>query len=406
MKRVLVATLVLFLAACSDTPTAPSSLPDAQFDLVANQAENSTLEVEVVLDFEEPGINFYKYHQNEYLGVQFGGTVYEILGTDPTWGFPPHSGAWVALSERNPATMQITFPGYPNGVDLKGMWAGTGYAPMLQLYVTFEGFFGDELVGLTDATQVSRTAMSWIPVEFTGPVTRVVVYKALWNGPDNYMGDQAILHFDDLTFVPVPLNQPPVADAGEDQVIEATGPLTSVQLDATESWDPDGDNLSYSWTIDDVAMDGATPTVTLGLGTYAAQLLVDDGNGATATDEVTIVVEDNTAPELVFELGLDVLWPPNDKMVTVATGISAADLVSGSISPEITVVSNQGDDTDWIIVDNGDGSFDVMLRAKRAGNGPDRIYTITVTATDGEGNSVTQEESVVVPHDLGIKRGK
>ena len=406
MKRVLVATLVLFLAACSDTPTSPLSPSDAQSGLAAIPAANPAIEAEVVLDFEEPGISFYRYHENEYLGVQFGGTVYEIFGTDPTWGFPPHSGAWVALSERHPATMEITFPGYPNGVDLKGMWAGTGYAPMLQLYVKFEGFFGDEPVGVTDSTQVSRTAMSWIPVDFSGPVTRVVVHKSLWNGPNYFMGNNALLHFDDLTFVPVPLNQPPVADAGEDQLIEATGPLTSVHLDATESWDPDGDSLSYSWTIDGVAADGATPTVALGLGTYVAQLLVDDGNGATATDEVTIMVEDNTAPDLAFELDLDVLWPPNNKMVTVATGISATDLVSGSISPVITVVSNQGDDSDWVIVDNGDGSFDLLLRAKRKGNGPDRVYTITVTATDGEGNSVTQEESVVVPHDVRIKKGE
>ena len=40
----------------------------------------------------------------------------------------------------------------------------------------------------------------------------------------------------------------------------------------------------------------------------------------------------------------------------------------------------------------------LQLRAERAGNGPGRIYTITVRASDAAGNSSTQNVTVSVPH--------
>ena len=42
---------------------------------------------------------------------------------------------------------------------------------------------------------------------------------------------------------------------------------------------------------------------------------------------------------------------------------------------------------DWEIVD----SHHVRLRAERSGRGNGRVYTITITCTDGSGNSTQQE---------------
>ncbi|MHA1569673.1 MAG: PKD domain-containing protein, partial [Alphaproteobacteria bacterium] len=87
------------------------------------------------------------------------------------------------------------------------------------------------------------------------------------------------------------LNQPPVADAGDDAEV-AAGQI--VILDGGESYDPDGDAITYAWT----QLDGATVTLTgadeVGptftapeVGEYEFQLVVDDGQ-ETGHDEVII----------------------------------------------------------------------------------------------------------------------
>jgi hypothetical protein len=94
----------------------------------------------------------------------------------------------------------------------------------------------------------------------------------------------------------------PVANAGTNQSI--TAPANSVNLNGSSSYDPDGSIVGYSWvtvsgpgsiTISNSNM--ATPSV-VGLltGVYIFQLTVTDNSGATAMDQVTVVV--NPAPVL------------------------------------------------------------------------------------------------------------
>jgi hypothetical protein len=58
------------------------------------------------------------------------------------------------------------------------------------------------------------------------------------------------------------------------------------------------------------------------------------------------------------------------------------------------------------VKDNGNGTFDVWVRAERSGKGTGRIYTITATATDHSGNSASSSATVTVGHDQGKKAGK
>jgi endo-1,4-beta-xylanase len=98
------------------------------------------------------------------------------------------------------------------------------------------------------------------------------------------------------------------------------------------------------------------------------------------------------------------IWPPNHKMVTVVHGASAADETClGDFSINVTSnesINGPGDgntDTDWNVIDNGDGTYDVEVRAERAGRGNGRLYTITAVATDCAGNQRSEIGTAAVP---------
>jgi hypothetical protein len=81
----------------------------------------------------------------------------------------------------------------------------------------------------------------------------------------------------------VPVNDPPVADAGPDQTASVG---TTVRLDGTGSSDPDGDPLAFQWTLvarpagsTSVLLDAASPTPSFVVdraGSYEIRLVVSD----------------------------------------------------------------------------------------------------------------------------------
>jgi hypothetical protein len=93
-------------------------------------------------------------------------------------------------------------------------------------------------------------------------------------------------------------NQPPIADAGPDQILEQTSHAgAEVILDGSASSDPDSDPLTYEWGWDGELAFGVSPTVVLPLGTTTVTLLVSDGI-YTDSDTVDITVVDTTPPEV------------------------------------------------------------------------------------------------------------
>jgi len=99
------------------------------------------------------------------------------------------------------------------------------------------------------------------------------------------------------------------------------------------------------------------------------------------------------------------LWPPNHKLVTVAT-VTARDLLSG-VAPgsfKITGTSNEPQNPsnpDIVVTPNSLGGLDVQLRADRLGTGTGRVYTLTATASDVAGNTAVRTSICTVPHDQG-----
>lgn len=148
---------------------------------------------------------------------------------------------------------------------------------------------------------------------------------------------------------------------------------------------------------------------TFPVGTTTVNCTATRADGATNTCSFTVSVADNEAPVITgASVDKPVLSPPNHTMVPVTVNYSTTDncTPTSAITCSLSVTSNEpvdgtgdGDTSpDWEIVD----AHNVRLRAERAGTSNDRIYTITITCTDGAGNAGSMTVTVKVPHDEGI----
>jgi hypothetical protein len=126
---------------------------------------------------------------------------------------------------------------------------------------------------------------------------------------------------------------------------------------------------------------------------------------ATSTVTRTVNVVDTTPPVISAVVPtVSFLWPPNHQLEFVGLEYAVTDN-SGAATCSAGVRSNEpvngtGDgDTapDWLV----NGANWVQLRAERAGTGPGRVYTITVTCQDASGNSASQNATVRVPKSMG-----
>ncbi|MAG55652.1 MAG: hypothetical protein CMJ83_05105 [Planctomycetes bacterium] len=213
---------------------------------------------------------------------------------------------------------------------------------------------------------------------------------------------------DDVVITVLNQNQPPVADAGEDQVKDSE---SAVALAGT-AFDPDGDLLMISWTqvggpsvsLSDAASLDPTftaPAVSSGTVDLEFTLTVNDGL-ATVTDNVVVSVRAVNAPPDCSRArpSRRYLWCPNHRMRKIR--------IKGIRDPEcdpVTITINSvTSDEPTTGLGCGDTGPDAVIRGcrvylrserYRCGNG--RVYRINFTATDSAGNSCNGSVKVVVP---------
>jgi PKD repeat protein len=196
-----------------------------------------------------------------------------------------------------------------------------------------------------------------------------------------------------IEYTVVPTNQPPLASAGDDQRVDE-GDL--VTLDGTASSDPDGDTLSYSWTLQPgytgpgVTLSDPTaqqPTFTpTDNGQYTFTLTVDDGRGGSATDE-TVVTVDNLAPVITsFSSPLDPV-PVGSVVNLSATFTDAGTNDTHTATFALDTQTQNGTVTET----DGSGSATGAFTPTAAG-----VYTASVTITDDDGGTDTDVGTVPV----------
>ncbi len=171
-------------------------------------------------------------------------------------------------------------------------------------------------------------------------------------------------------------NQMPTADAGSDSSVHAGN---DIELDGTNSNDPDGDSLDYSWQVVDQPA-GASPSLsddTTGKptltpdipGEFEVELTVDDGN-ATASETVVITAT-NQAP-------------------TADAGSGATTHISDSVTLDASGSSDPDGDTlgyNWEVVEQPSGASPTWsnqtTEAPTLTLDTSGFYTVQLTVDDG-----------------------
>ncbi len=178
---------------------------------------------------------------------------------------------------------------------------------------------------------------------------------------------------DEVSFT-VLVNEPPVIMLPSKLIV--TLPLTSVSIDGSFSFDPDGEIVSYKWTVEKGSAHIDFPNVSrvnvsgLHAGTFEVKLTVTDNRGTSVSKIVEILVTTNKPP--VAKAGFDF--------------VSANDYVylsgAGSYDPDGQIVSYKwtqalGPNTANIMFDNT--MFPIVSNLVPG------FYIFVLTVTDNEG---------------------
>jgi len=186
-------------------------------------------------------------------------------------------------------------------------------------------------------------------------------------------------------------NAEPIADAGPDQAIKILG--APVQLDGTQSWDPDDDksSLQFTWSFvsrppDSAAVlnnpDTATPTFTPDkYGEYIVQLVVTDPWGIPSNPDQVVISCENIAP--VADAGDPPAVVVVDEVVTLSG--SASDENNDPLTYQWSIIS-QPEGSDATLVN--DTTLSPSFTASLAGE-----YVVQLTVKDGE---LTASDTVTI----------
>jgi uncharacterized repeat protein (TIGR01451 family) len=193
-------------------------------------------------------------------------------------------------------------------------------------------------------------------------------------------------------------NRPPVANAGPDKTAECSDGAASVTLNGSGS-DPDGDApLAYEWKEGATVL-GSTQTLSVNLSTGAHNitLKVTDPSGDSATDSVTVTVNDTQAPVVDAPDNITAETGPGATSCGVTVGnlgtATADDACEGALTPTATRGDNQPLSAPYPV-----GTTTITWSATDSTNHTGQDYQ-TVTVVDNTKPTVTAPPDKTVAND-------
>jgi PKD repeat protein len=252
-------------------------------------------------------------------------------------------------------------------------------------------FFADE------TNQFIRVYDPATPKQSTGFGTSVGHVLDLDVGPDGALyglqhtvGDNSA-KIVRISYVGAGANRAPTAVAKADKT-SGDLPLT-VNFDAGDSSDADGDALTYSWNFGDGSTgDGKTVSHTYTTaGKFNAVLTVTDGKGGSNAAEPVVVTTNDTAP--VVTISTPANNSPYSGGDVITYSATATDAEDGTIDPskfDWTVILHHEEHTHPFLTDSIDGqpggSFTIPVDLEVD---PVQHFQIMLTVTDSSGVSTT-----------------
>ncbi len=193
-------------------------------------------------------------------------------------------------------------------------------------------------------------------------------------------------------------NARPIAAAGDDKSVDAG----FIQLDGSNSSDPDGDAITYSWShvpitimqpVSITGADTATPSFTLTTAmTYQFKLVVNDGTVDSVADYINVTVND-VVP--VANAG-------DDQTVMFNTEVTLDG--SGSYDPNGSAITYLWTAPAGVTLGN---SYDISLSDTTAAKPTFTptvagVYEFSLTVNDGTNNSDPDKVNIIVNSDNAI----
>jgi hypothetical protein len=154
-----------------------------------------------------------------------------------------------------------------------------------------------------------------------------------------------------------------------------------------EAVDPDGDVLTYNWTVSAGDIFGEGPRIEWGSpiaeGLYRISVVVDDGRGGTAEHSLPLRVKENRAP-VIPSMSVDADWVAAGESVRVSCEVSDPDGDEVVLTWTVTggTVTGQGSAIIWTAPEE-DGVYWIAVFARDAYGGEAR-RTVPISVSSGE----------------------